>query len=531
MTGATGAVLIAAASSVAKVFLIAIVGFLAVKHPRGNPLIPKESVGMLSRFAFTVLNLPLVYSSMGSTLTIDVLGSLWFVPLAGVAVIAISFAAATITERLPFFRIEHRVDLDALRVACSFPNVVAIPILVFPSLCEYEVVWSTFVDKAADMNRSPIEECTNSLNAMVFSYFFAWLFMFFLMGNQMLVNAGRRKNLEESMSRSNGVDVEVESTEGEGGGTHTRTGCQSLDGTQQQDDRDDLIDDTLEGRQSSLDDAAESTKSVIGSFLLAVKRAVLNPGSIAMWAGLITALIAPLQAALFAPGGALRFAGSAIESLAAALPSVATMITAASLVPDGSGPDGEGDTAERSSGNGGRRKCASWIWPLKFLREGNTIVDPNYMGVAARTAELQQKDRRPSLARIRRASARFGRQSLRVVRSPTVRMHIWFNVTRLLITPLIITAILVGLDCSTNLFGATIPHMAKLVVILNSSIPSAMLVILSLKSEGLSESAAVLARVYVPSYVLSIFTISGWTSVGLLLSIPNEEGQYFCEAR
>ena len=204
MTSAVVSVLIASASSVAKVFLIAIVGLFAVKHPGNNPLIPPASINVLSRFAFTVLNIPLVYSSIGSTLSIDVIGSLWFVPLAGMVVIALSFVIATMTERLPFFRVEHRVDFDALRIACSFPNVVAIPVLVFPSLCEYEIVWKVFVPKDGDqeeLTRNPITECANTMNAMTFSYFFAWLFMFFLLGNQALISAGKRKRQEEEATR------------------------------------------------------------------------------------------------------------------------------------------------------------------------------------------------------------------------------------------------------------------------------------------------------------------------------------------
>merc|ERR1712007_314813 len=84
-------------------------------------------------------------------------------------------------------------------------------------------------------------------------------------------------------------------------------------------------------------------------------------------------------------------------------------------------------------------------------------------------------------------------QSLLAMRSPTFKMHVWFNVTRLIITPAVVCGILIGLDCGTSLFD-TIPHLAKLVIIVNSSVPPAMLVILSLKSEGMSESAAVVSK-------------------------------------
>jgi hypothetical protein len=560
-------VLIASASSVAKVFLIAIVGLFAVKLPRSNPLIPPRSINVLSRFAFTVLNIPLVYSSIGSTLSIDVIGSLWFVPLAGMVVIALSFAIATMTERLPFFRIEHRTDFDALRIACSFPNVVAIPVLVFPSLCEYEIVWKVFVPKDGEeggLTRNPVAECSNTLNAMVFSYFFAWLFMFFLLGNQALVSAGKRKKQEKEATRREAEkcadicdhDVDVEGMKPSRANTCSPPGDDlrfeiDADVNEVHSDKDpsDFSDEPADALTSTgedtkhivvLENTAESTKNAAKTFLVALKRSILNPGSIALWAGLITALVAPLQAALFAPGGALRFVGSAFESLAAALPSVATMITAASLIvpPD---PLLLNDVSEDSSGDNRDKKQKKWtllvsFWPLSWLKQNdgtNAIYDPNYADINVEREDErapQHRQQNSSLARMRRASIRLGSQSFLAMRTPKFKMHLWFNITRLVITPAIVCGILVGLDCGTSLFE-TVPHLSKLVILMNSALPPAMLVALSLKSEGMTESASVVSKLFMSSYLLSVFSIAGWASVGLMLSIPDDDGMYFCDAR
>ena len=551
MTSAVVSVLIASASSVAKVFLIAIVGLFAVKHPKTNPLIPPASINVLSRFAFTVLNIPLVYSSIGSTLSVDVIGSLWFVPLAGVVVIALSFAVATITERLPFFRVENRVDFDALRIACSFPNVVAIPVLVFPSLCEYEIVWKVFVPKDGEddgLTRNPITECANTMNSMTFCYFFSWLFMFFLLGNQALISAGKRKRQEEEAARRGAETC----ADGSAAGKYEdieetmRSNSPPIDDSKSDIDADepaDFSNEPLDGlanertKHIALENAAENTKNAGKTVLVALKRALLNPGSLALWAGLITALIGPLQAALFAPGGALRFAGSAIESLADALPSVATMITAASLIvpPDPILVDDTSEDPTDEDGDKSKRKWASF-WPLSWLKQDggvNAVYDPNYAGINVEREEdraTERQQQRSSLSRMRRASIRLGSQSLVVMRGPTFKMHLWFNITRLIITPAIVCGILIGLDCGTSLFD-TVPHLSKLVVLMNSSVPPAMLVVLSLKSEGMTESAAVVSKLFTSSYLLSVFSIALWASVGLMLSIPNEDGEYFCEAR
>ena len=234
----------------------------------------------------------------------------------------------------------------------------------------------------------------------------------------------------------------------------------------------------------------------------------------------------------------MRFAGSAIESLAAALPSVATMIMAASLFvpPD---PIVVNDTSGDSSDEDEDKKKRKWasLWPLSWLKQdvgANAVYDPNYADIDVEREEERASDeqqrRRSSLARMRRASIRLGSRSLVVMRSPTFKMHFWFNITRLIITPAIVCGILIGLDCGTSLFD-TVPHLSKLVVLMNSSIPPAMLVVLSLKSEGMTESASVVSKLFTSSYLLSVFTIAGWASVGLMLSIPDEDGKYFCEAR
>jgi cbb3-type cytochrome oxidase subunit 3 len=461
-------------------------------------------------------------------------------------VIALSFAIATITERLPFFRIEHRVDFDALRIACSFPNVVAIPVLVFPSLCEYEVVWKVFLPTGGaeeeELTRNPITECSNTLNAMTFSYFFAWLFMFFLLGNQSLISAGKRKAQEEEARSVVDNDVDIQRT--------VRSNEPPVDDPRfendasvndESDDPPDFSNEQVnipaadDNAKRVWEDTAEDTKNAARTFLIAVKRSIINPGSIALWAGLITALIGPLQAALFAPGGALRFVGSAIESLAAALPSVATMITAASLIVPPN-PIPVSDDGDDSSDNGDKKK-RRWasFWPLFWLKHDddvNAVYDPNFAEINVAEEKPQQRRQRPSLARMRQESVRLGsqvkRQALLALRRPTWKMHAWFNVTRLVITPAIVCGILIGLDCGTSLFD-TIPHLAKLVIIVNSSVPPAMLVILSLKSEGMSESATVVSKLFTSSYLLSVISIAGWAAMGLMLSLPDDDGRYFCQ--
>lgn len=63
--------------------------------------------------------------------------------MAAFFVIATSF---TVTTALRHLLKLHRYprDFAALRVAATFPNIIALPILIFPSLCEYPVVHGGF---------------------------------------------------------------------------------------------------------------------------------------------------------------------------------------------------------------------------------------------------------------------------------------------------------------------------------------------------------------------------------------------------
>lgn len=57
----------------------------------------------------------------------------------------------------------------------------------------------------------------------------------------------------------------------------------------------------------------------------------------------------------------------------------------------------------------------------------------------------------------------------------------------------------------------------------------AQLIVLTLKSKGLSDSASIVAKVYLPSYLLSVVTIAGWASLGLMIAVAGEDGASFCK--
>jgi predicted permease len=104
---------------------------------------------------------------------------------------------------------------------------------------------------------------------------------------------------------------------------------------------------------------------------------------------------------------------------------------------------------------------------------------------------------------------------------------IWFSIARLLLAPALVTALLVAMDCGG--WTTNVPGLAKVVVIVNSCVPGALVIVVLLKQrEELADTAAVVARVYLPTYLISIVTIAGWTALGLWLTLPDENGDLFC---
>jgi hypothetical protein len=66
------------------------------------------------------------------------------------------------------------------------------------------------------------------------------------------------------------------------------------------------------------------------------------------------------------------------------------------------------------------------------------------------------------------------------------------------------------LDCRVDLSPT-----AKLVLLVNSSLPGALIVVVILKANGFSKAASIVSQTYLPSYALSVITTAVWTSLGI----------------
>jgi hypothetical protein len=433
-----------------------------------------------------IFTLALIYGTIARTVTPDAIGSFWFVIVGAFAVVGCSYLVGTILGYV--IKIKNPIDFDALLISVSFPNIVALPILIFPALCEYPVVYEAF---GSGSTSEMYQYCVDQSNTMVFCYFFSWSFLFWSLGHAKLMSAANKRVMQSMTIRRDPELSEATAIPEE-----------------QENDR----------------ERSEENEKLYHSFLMilwmAVKTTFASPGFLAMMFGFITACIPPLQKALFEPGGALRFLGASIDTLGNASSPMSTLVVAAALVPNKvtPAPPPESDDPGESDSGVEREAKPEEDSPIE---ESPIMSDPNFGPRIRRSSSVRDVSmvirRRSSLVldRIRRSDGEM------------MRLHIWFILSRLIVTPAIVCGVIVALDCGGVLAG--IPDLGKLVLVINAALPGALIVIVLLKSEpSLSETAAVVAKVYLPSYLISIFTIAAWASVGLILSVPDENGLSFC---
>jgi predicted permease len=518
--------------------------------PRKAPLLPAHAVGTVARFGFHVLIISLIYSTIARAVTVDSITEYWFVVVAAFFVLGVSYATASILHYYcKCLRISNPRDFYALRVAVTFPNIVALPILIFPSLCEYAVVYDAFggttstidIDTDVPMKSTSelIQSCEDQSTAMIFCYFFSWSLAFWSVGAPQLLKAA---NMKAATTNTN-IETNTNTTNQAPNIASSTAVAASIDPDQA------THPSSKKDEGGNVDESNNDATSDAFSKVLwnAIKQTVTSPGFVAMIAGFLTACIPPLQRAMFEPGGALRFLGAALETLGQASSPISTMVVAASLVPlpiTPATPDPPDNVNDNSEEIVIRRSETRTIEspdelhdepPQQAAQEGQEPVespimsDPNF---GPYQPPIQQNPHQPYRRRLSRAVGASSRRLLQAATQSTPemrRLHVWFVLSRLVISPALVVAAIVGLDCSSNVLSS-VPPLAKLVVIVNASLPGALVVVVLLKSNpDLAETASAVAKVYLPSYLLSIVTISAWTAAGLWITIPDDEGRTFCQ--
>jgi predicted permease len=571
--------------------------------PRASPLLPPSAVGILARLSFNVLVIPLIFSTTAISVSPDSLNEYWFVILGALVVTAISYVIPTALGLC--IRIDDPHDFASLRIAATFPNVVALPILIFPSLCEYPFVYGGTAPSSPPATNSsgaaeaPTDDelrvqCVATSNTIIFVYFFLWSLLFWLFGYPQLLAVAQKNHDQNQVNdvgvregdarRPPGSEVEaspslIDNDDQRATETSTRLSedqnrsdaglAEKAEHPNDKSTREPAsIVSTLMAEERTGDSDASSSNGSTSPATVAASgrqaeedtalvrlmsnrcvkalvRTVTSPGFLALAAGFATGCIPPLKAALFDSGGALRFLGSSLETLGLASNSISTMVVAASLVPPPTliaplpteeaapppppagirvrrGEASESDAPHVSRGTADPARCDI---PCDLMEpdENPIMSDPTFGPYRRKHNER----RRSSSLFVQRTQSMVRRQSARLVEalplrsSPEMRrLLVWFTLSRLVLAPAFVIALIVTLDCTTGVLSGVAP-LAKLVVIFNSCVPGAMIVVVLLKAQPhLSRTAAAISKVYLPTYLIAIFSMAGWTTLGLLVTIP-----------
>lgn len=447
---------------------------------------PRRFIGIFSRLSFHIFLIPLIYSTIASSITIESIGEYWFVIVAGFAVILISYIVTTILGYC-FVPMINPQEFQALRIAACFPNIVAMPILIFPSLCEFSVVQKGYstnllsLSSSTDIMNSEIspisleEECAARSNTMIFCYFLSWSIAFFSFGNRALIGkaGGEKNDNQQKLQHRNDEDEETNSHQNvmyhDNPVEITNMELSPQNKSSKSDGKDEMVashdtsnkarhgDDIFCNKNIEKSENADKLSRFIKSITVITKETITSPGFVAMGLGIVTACIPPLQRALFEAEGVLRFLGSAVEMLGIAGAPISTIVAAAALVPPRKQED------EEAEGSNVNVNCFCF-WRRVEGNEENTnntnpiIIDPNHgpYHYRQRLRSFRQSFLlRSSSIRLRNAIPRS---------TPEMRkLHIWFCLSRLLVTPAVVVGLIVAMDsCGFDILGP-VPNLAKLV--------------------------------------------------------------------
>jgi len=493
---------------------------------------------------FNILILPLIYSGVASSISLSELESLYPIMIFSMVILAISFLSTLILGIL--FGMRRETYFIPLCIASTFPNIVALPIIIFPTLCEYDVVQDLVREdvKEQDIDEVDLMEiCKKQVNAIVFTYFFGFSVLFWSFGYRALTtlkigDAGVEEQEEEEQEESPAQDdddvMEKTTNSHENSEHHIQQRlCDAVDSHQNQTIQEQSLETKCRGsgnfenviqRQQAHVLKGKHCCTHMKRGCNSIKEMAIaistSTGFIALVLGFVTSCIEPLQSALFQAGGSLRVLGSALESLSSAGTTFATMIVAASLV--------NVESDEQSAEEEHSSLLVNSSTDNSAIDQNNERMDPSEFALENGLDHHVDETQRENVVdvphgvrclpmRLLKCSS-FVTKILMVDRN-TMMIDVWQILARLFVTPGIIFAILLEADCSK--FLEAVPNIAKLVLLVNAAVPGALVVVVILKAEGFTREAAAVSKTYLPSYTLSVFTLAMWSSLGMMAFHPN----------
>ncbi len=216
----------------------------------------------------------------------------------------------------------------------------------------------------------------------------------------------------------------------------------------------------------------------------------------------------------------MRVIGSALEALAAAGATFATIVVAAALSPRHVEHETDESIDEMVSMVEATRHAD---YEQRSFNDSESHEDMSEIESLPDSAKVQHSEKKED-HHVGMISTRCWlsctsiRDSFQNLSSDDLKIYIWQITSRLLVTPAVVYLILIKLDCSGMLDD--VPPIATIVLLINSALPGALVIVVILKAEGLEDAATTVSKTYLPTYIISVLTVAMWASIGLMTWRP-----------
>lgn len=279
-----------------KLLVISIVGILAAKYPKNDPILPPGALKHMSRLSNIVLLPCLIIKSLGGTINVSLLLRIGILTLFCFMINSISFLICDVIG----YRIHGEENGNrnselfiAIKVAVGNGNAIGLPILVMQILCQDNMI-------NADFNHDS-DKCYEEASSMIFVYMIVWFTMFWGYSFPTLQRLKQREILGD------GGGIQSGSTQG--------SSVISAGGAVPQ--------------PKTLSDFMQRVAD--SQFYQSAKKVIVSPAIIAVMVALFIGLVPSLQYQFFSPDGGLYIIGTSMDTVGEPVVALNTLIMAASL--------------------------------------------------------------------------------------------------------------------------------------------------------------------------------------------------------
>ena len=492
--------MLTAFGAMAKIFIVSAIGVYIATTPKGDPVFPPSCMKQISRVSNTVFLPYLIVYSMASAINGEILakGCVLILFSAGANIFGIWLAGKFewIHDDRDFGRV--------VTIACGTPNQLSLPIMVLTSMCGSSLVNEDYGGDAAT--------CSNEAMSLLFVYAIGFSLVFWGYGFNVL------QNLKSLRSRSNTLEAAkdayaytpdlsmIEVCDMTQLGPTNETGEETRGHVLTWEAS---VGNAATAAAASMDEPCDSTvaeETLSERVWRMFSKSFLNGNMMAQYVGIALAIVPGVQNFIFAENAILKPVADAIFTLGQPLVCVNCLVMAGSLTLTKSTYDleyfGLGRlanaicTREQSAtmrelpptGQQGTKPSMTVMTDAQTINGGCPVTGMDKSGDGEEGFTVLAEDR------------------------PALKTMVLHSIIQLALMPALAFGLLVG-ALAIGLVGKE-DRLIQLIIVVEGSAPSAQMMLVALNQLGRQDMAGKLAFLYVPHYLVSILTITAWSTLG-----------------